>query len=298
MGIDLREQSLSAQALFEMADRLTGQQISRLCAEGPLERLTQTEIAQPAVVVTSLAALAVLRERLHVTPAAVAGHSLGELAAYVAAGVLEPEAALRLVQVRAQAMAEACAAVGGSMAAVIGLDEAVVGAICTAASEADSAVEVANLNSPGQVVISGARDAIDRVREFVKARGGRVLPLNVSGPFHSVYMRPAAERLTQALQETEFRAASVPVVLNSTAEATQEPDELRRELEVQLYSPVRWVETVQRLAELGCDRFLEVGPGQVLTGLVRRILPQATIANFGAMRDLDQLRSLLQVAVG
>jgi len=298
MGTDLREQSLSAQRLFELADVLSGQPILQLCAEGPLERLTETEIAQPAVVVTSLAALAVLREELDLRPAAVAGHSVGEFAAYVAADVLDADAALRLVQIRAQAMAEACAAVDGSMAAVIGLDDAAVHAVCTDASQPDSVVEVANLNSPGQVVVSGARDAIDRVSQIVKGRGGRLLPLNVGGPFHSVYMRPAAETLAHALAETEFRSARVPVVLNSTAQATQDPDELRRELEVQLYSPVRWIETVQRLAELGCDQFLEIGPGQVLSGLVRRTLPWASVANFGAMRDLDEVRSLLQIAVG
>ena len=298
MGTDLRKQSLAAQRLFELADAITGQPISQLCAEGPLERLTQTEIAQPAVVVTSLAALAVLREQLELQPAAVAGHSVGEFAAYVAADVLEPEAALRLVQIRAQAMAEACMAVDGTMAAVIGLDDATVGAVCAEASQSDSTVEVANLNSPGQVVVSGARDAIDRLRQIVKGRAGRVLALNVGGPFHSVYMRPAAETLAQALKETEFRAASVPVVLNSTVKATHDPDELRHELAAQLYSPVRWVETVQRLAELGCDQFLEVGPGTVLSGLVRRTLSQAKIASFGSRAQLADVRSLFQIAVG
>ena len=297
MGTDLREQSLSAQRLFELADVLSGQPILQLCAEGPLERLTETEIAQPAVVVTSLAALAVLRAEVDLGPAAVAGHSVGEFAAYVAADVLDAHAALRLVQIRAQAMAEACRAVDGSMAAVIGLDDAAVHAVCTDASQPDSVVEVANLNSPGQVVVSGARDAIDRVSQIVKGRGGRLLPLNVGGPFHSVYMRPAAETLAHALAETEFRSARVPVVLNSTAQATQDPDELRRELEVQVYSPVRWIETVQRLAELGCDRFLEVGPGQVLGGLVRRTLPQARVVSFGSLADLADARSLLEVAV-
>ena len=297
MGTDLREQFLSPRRLFELADTIAGQPISQLCAEGPLERLTQTEIAQPAVVVTSLAALAVLQEQLDVKPAAAAGHSVGEFAAYVAAEVLTPEAALRLVQVRAQAMAEACSAVDGTMAAVIGLAEGTVRAFCAEASQSDGAVEVANLNSPGQVVVSGARAAIDRVRQIAKDRGGRVLPLNIGGPFHSVYMRPAAETLAQALEETRFRAATVPVVLNSTAQASQEPAELRRELEVQVYSPVRWIETVQRLAELGCDQFLEVGPGTVLSGLVRRILPQANIASFGSLAQLPEVRSLLQIAV-
>jgi [acyl-carrier-protein] S-malonyltransferase len=298
MGTDLREQSLSAQRLFELADTITGKPISQLCAGGPLERLTQTEIAQTAVVVTSLAALAVLGEHFELEAAAVAGHSVGEFAAYVAAEVLDPEAALRLVQVRAQAMAEACRAVDGSMAALIGLDEAAVGAICADASQSDSAVEVANLNSPGQVVVSGTRDAIDRLRQIVKERGGRLLPLNVGGPFHSVYMRPAAETLARALEKTQFRSATVPVVLNSTVIATQEPAELRRELEVQVYSPVRWIETVQRLAELGCDQFLEVGPGQVLAGLVRRTLPGARVASFGSMAQLADAQSMLQIAVG
>ncbi len=299
MGTDLREQSARARSLFALADTITGLPISRLCAEGPLERLTDTDVAQPAVVVTSLAALAFLHEQLDLVPAAVAGHSVGEFAAYIAADVLDAEAALRLVQVRAQAMAEACKSVDGSMAAVIGLDEPALRAACSEASHDDSLVEVANLNAPGQLVVSGARDAIGRVGETARARGARrLLPLNVGGPFHSVYMRPAADALSRALEETQFRYARVPVVLNATAQPTQDPAQLRRELAVQVYSPVRWVETLLRLAELGCDRFLEVGPGQVLGGLVRRTLPQARVASFGSLADLPDVRLLLEVAVG
>jgi len=299
MGTDLREQSARARSLFAFADSVTGQPISRLCAEGPLERLTETHLAQPAVVVTSLAALAVLQEQLELEPAAVAGHSVGEFAAYVAADVLDAEGALRLVQVRAQAMAEACTSVDGGMAAVIGLDEPALRAACVEASQQDSTVELANLNSPGQLVVSGAHDAIGRVSQTARARGARrVLPLNVGGPFHSVYMRPAAETLSRALAQTQFRHARIPVVLNTTAQPTQEPAQLRRELEVQVYSPVRWIETLHCLAELGCDRFLEVGPGQVLGGLVRRTLPQARVVSFGSLADLADARSLLEVAVG
>jgi [acyl-carrier-protein] S-malonyltransferase len=299
MGTDLREHSGRARSLFALADTVTGRPISRLCAQGPLERLTDTDVAQPAVVVTSLAALAVLQEQLGLEPAAVAGHSVGEFAAYVAADVLDAEAALRLVQVRAQAMAEACKSVDGSMAAVIGLDEPELRAACAEASQADSLVEVANLNAPGQLVVSGARDAIERVGETARARGARrLLPLNVGGPFHSAYMRPAADVLSRALDETEFRSARIPVVLNATAQPAQEPAQLRQELAVQVYSPVRWVDSLKCLAKLGCDRFLEIGPGQVLAGLVRRTLPQARVASFASMTDLPDVRSLLAVAAG
>ena len=299
MGTDLRAHSAHARSLFALADAVTGQPIARLCADGPLERLTETDVAQPAVITTSLAALAVLRDELGLQPGAVAGHSVGELAAYVAADVFDAEAALRLVNVRAQAMAEACASVDGSMAAVLGLDEPALRAACAEASQPNSQVEIANLNAPGQLVVSGTREAIERLKTTARARGAkRVLPLNVAGPFHSVYMRPAAEPLARALALTDFGSASIPVVLNVSAQATQDPAQLRQELAVQVYSPVRWLDTLQRLSELGCDRFLEVGPGQVLSGLVRRTLPQASVASFGSMADLADARSLLEVAVG
>jgi [acyl-carrier-protein] S-malonyltransferase len=294
MGTDLRAGSAEARRIFELADQITGLPVTRLCAEGPLERLTETDVAQPAVVATSLAALAVLRERGPLEVGGVAGHSVGELAAYVAAGVLTPEDALRLVAVRAQAMASACKTVAGTMAAVIGLDEPALRAACDAASRDGSSVEVANLNSPGQLIVSGARDAIERVAEHARAAGARrVLPLNVGGPFHSVYMRPAAARLASAVAETSFSPARVPVVLNASAEVAQDPQALRRELEVQVYSPVRWIDSLQRLAALGCDRFLEIGPGQVLAGLVRRTLPAATVASFGSPGDLRAAESLI-----
>jgi [acyl-carrier-protein] S-malonyltransferase len=298
MGTDLRQRSARARELFELADLVTGLPIAQLCADGPLERLTETDVAQPAVVTTSLAALAVLREACVVDAAAVAGHSVGEFAAYVAAGVLDAEAALRLVQVRARAMATACAGVDGSMAAVLGLDEPALRAACTTASHNGSSVEVANLNAPGQLVVSGARDALERVAETARASGAkRVLPLKVGGPFHSVYMRPAADAVCNALSDTPLRPAEIPVVLNATARATQAPDELRHELAVQIYSAVRWVETLECLAELGCDRFLEVGPGNVLAGLVRRTLPAARVASFGAVADLPAVEALLTDAL-
>jgi [acyl-carrier-protein] S-malonyltransferase len=295
MGTDLRANSAAASRLFDLADQLTGLPISQLCAAGPLERLTDTDVAQPAVVVTSLAALAVLHEQLPELPfQAVAGHSVGELAAYVAAGALDAEAALRLVHVRAQAMASACRAVDGSMAAVIGLDEDPLRQACLSASIDGSSVEVANLNAPGQLIISGARDAIERAADAARGLGARrVLPLSVGGPFHSAYMRPAAPPLVEALRHVQFHPAKVPVALNASARLATSTEDLRHELEVQVYSPVRWTEGLHALSELGCDRFLEVGPGTVLAGMVRRTLPSAQVASFGSLQDLARVRALL-----
>jgi [acyl-carrier-protein] S-malonyltransferase len=295
MGTDLQAASVEAKRLFALADEVSGLPIAQFCAEGPLERLTETDVAQPAVVATSLAALAFLKTAVTVEPRAVAGHSVGEYAAYVAAGVLDTDSALRLVHVRAQAMAAACRMVDGAMAAVIGLDEAPLRAACEAASRDGSSVVVANLNAPGQLIVSGARDAIERLREVAKVAGARrILPINVGGPFHSVYMQPAANVLSEAIAATLFRRADLPVVLNASAEATQEPRELRHELEIQVYSPVRWIESLQRLAQLGCDRFLEVGPGQVLAGMVRRTLRDVKVASFGSVADLASATALLE----
>lgn len=292
MGADLRDASAAARAIFELADSVTGLPITRLCEEGPLERLTATEVAQPAVVTTSLAALAVVRSEVDF--GAVAGHSVGEYAAYVAADVFDVETALKLVHVRAQAMAGACAKVDGGMAAVIGLDEAPLRAACADASMNGSSVEVANLNAPGNLIVSGARDALERVDASARAAGARrVLPLNVGGPFHSAYMRAAAEPVREALNRLEFKPAQVPVVLNASAEASREPTALRDELAVQVYSPVRWIESLQRLAALGCDRFLEIGPGNVLAGLVRRTLPDVKVTSLGSMVDLPSVQALL-----
>jgi [acyl-carrier-protein] S-malonyltransferase len=294
MGADLRQASVAARGLFADADQITGLPITDLCESGPLERLTATDVAQPAVVAASLAALAVLREDAPFEFHAAAGHSVGEFAAYVAADVFDARAALKLVHVRAQAMADACRNVDGTMAAVIGLDLAPLREVCASATQDGSSVEVANLNAPGQLIVSGARSAIERVRTLATAAGARrVLPLNVGGPFHSIYMRSAAEPLVHALVDTELSAASVPVVLNASAEAVTAPDALRQELSVQVYSPVRWIETLQRLAALGCERFLEVGPGTVLAGMVKRTLPTVQVASFGSLADLGAVRSLL-----
>jgi [acyl-carrier-protein] S-malonyltransferase len=261
--------------------------------------LTATDVAQPAVVAHSLAALAVLREQARLEFSAVAGHSVGEFAACAAAGVLDERSALRLVHVRAQAMAAACREVDGTMMAVIGLDEDAVQQACAAASLPGSTVELANLNAPGQLIVSGARDALARLSELARAAGARrILPLNVGGPFHSIYMRPAAEALAAAVEATPLRTATLPVVLNASARPTTDISALREELRTQVYCPVRWIESLRELAAMGFDRFLEVGPGTVLSGLVKRTLPGARVASFGSTADLDAAVSLALARAG
>lgn len=296
MGSALRAASPAARALFDLADRVTGLPITQLCEEGPIERLTDTEIAQPAVVTVSLAALAYLRDQLgeRLRYAACAGHSVGELAACVGADALDEEGALRLVHKRAQAMMAACRQVDGTMAAVLGLDEAALAAACREASDATGSAEIANLNGPGQLVISGERQAVERAGALARRAGARrVVPLTVGGPFHSVYMRPAAEALRHAIQATTLRDAHTPLVLNVTGRQTTGEAEIREELQVQVYSPVRWADSLSRMAEMGCDRFLELGPGAVLTGLTRRALPNARATSFGEPATLEAAAGLL-----
>ena len=294
MGVELRSASPRAQELFGLADQITGLPITRLSASGPLEELTATEVAQPAVVVHSLAALAYLRAHAELEVVAVAGHSVGELAACVAAGALDDESALHLVHARAQSMALACAQANGTMAAVLGLDEESLQEACQEASTAAESVQVANLNAPGQLVISGHRQAIERASALAKTAGARrVLPLNVGGPFHSVYMRPAADEYQKALDLAPFSTAIVPLVANVNAEPISSAGDVSQELHDHLYSPVRWTDTLRRMAELGCDRFLEIGPGQVQAGLVKRTLPEARVVSFGAPAQLEAALALL-----
>ena len=281
MAEELRQLSPAAASLLDSADDATGLPLARVMAEGPADQLTDTRYAQPAVVATSLAALAALRQRLAgmplPAPAFCAGHSVGEIAALAAAGALDAEAALRLVARRASLMAEVCGRVDGSMAAVMGLDDGALRELCDEAGRATGeTVEVANLNAPGQLVVSGHRSAIAWIEREGPGRGARrVMPLNVAGPFHSAYMRPAGEAFAAALRETPIRAPEIPVVLNETARPTTDRDEIRRELGAQVSAPVRWAESLQVMASAGCTLFLEVGPGQVLSGLVRRTLPAA-----------------------
>lgn len=275
MGRSVAEEFAVARRIFEQADEIVGYRLSALCFEGSEEELRQTVHAQPALFVTSIAVWSALSELVELNPVCVAGHSVGEYAALVAAGVLSWQDGLKLVRARAQAMQEAAERSAGTMAAVLGLDADAVEAACMEASPA-GIVAVANRNCPGQVVISGEVDAVARASELCKQRGARrVVPLRVSGAFHSPLMAPAAERFRAALEGVTFRTPKIPVVANRTADVLADDTDFVALLTEQLLHSVRWEESVRRMWELGARRFAELGPGDVLTGLVRRTVPEA-----------------------
>ncbi len=285
---DLVEAFPIAREYGERAEEVLGFPLRRLCAEGPEEVLRQTQYTQPALFVHE----AVLTELIRsVIPAeAVAGHSLGEYSALYAAGVLGFEDALRLVQLRGQLMAEAGTLHPGSMAAVIGLEDAVVEEICQRLSRDGEVLVAANYNAPGQVVISGSITAIRRaVEEFRAAGAARVVELAVSGAFHSPLMEPARQRLAEAILNTPFHLPRLPVYCNVSAEPTQDVEYLRQALIAQLTSPVRWRQTVQRMYDDGVREFVEVGPGKVLQGLVRRTLAGVTTYGVDTAEDVRRI---------
>lgn len=269
MGRDLAERwPDEAGELFERADRVLDHDLSRICWEGPEEELTRTENAQPAILLHSYAAWRLLPERLREEVVVAAGHSLGEFTAYLCAGALSFEDALRLVRRRGELMARSDE---GTMAAVLGMDDDRVRELC---SEDGGTVVAANFNSPGQVVISGEEDAVERVgtrAEEAEDGARRVLPLQVSGAFHSPLMQVAREGLAEALGAVDFGDPEFPVVANVSAGPVTSGEEARRLLIDQLTSPVRWTESVLAMRDHDPDRWLEVGPGNVLTGLLRRI---------------------------
>ena len=274
MGRELFASSAAARAVFEEADDVLGFALSRLCFEGPEEELQSTANTQPAILTHSIAALAELRaeapQRLE-GAGFTSGHSLGEYSACVAAGALRFPDAIRLVRRRGEFMQEAVPAGVGAMAAIIGLPAADVEAVCLEVSGGE-VVSAANYNSPEQTVIAGHAGAVERASAACLARGAkRAIRLPVSAPFHSALMRPARERMRELLDATEFANAEFPVVTNVDAEPAWRGEHLRDALVRQIDSPVRWVESVRRLAAEGVDRALEIGPGNVLAGLVRRI---------------------------
>jgi [acyl-carrier-protein] S-malonyltransferase len=271
MGRELAEASPAARAVFEEADAVLGWSVSDTCWEGPAERLNDTRQTQPCLLATSIAALRALEERAPLQPAFVAGHSVGEYAALVAAGVLDLDAALRLVARRGALMADAGG--DGGMAAVIGLERSTVSAVIeSVASPAD--LVVAKDNAPGQVVVSGGDAAIAAASEALRAAGAkRVLRLPVSGAFHSPRMAEVAGRLAEAFESETWRDARVPVVSNVTAEPETDAGRIRALLAEQVRSPVEWVASIERLVRDGVDRAVELGPGSALVGMLRRIAP-------------------------
>lgn len=290
MGQDLAERFPAAREVFQAVDEAIGFPLSRIMWEGPEEELVRTENAQPAILAHTAAALAAAGPALDGFVAAL-GHSLGEYSAYVGAGALGAAQAARLVRRRGELMAEAGAARPGAMAAVLMLDPAEVRGICVAASTGGEVVVPANLNSPEQTVISGDPAAVERASVLCRERGAkRVVPLKVSGAFHSPLMAPAAAGLAEALAGVELLAPRFPVIANATAEPVTDAAVARQLLVDQLTAPVRWTESVGVAAALhpGAS-FIEVGPGSVLTGLLRKIQPGASGISLGSADDIAAL---------
>ena len=289
MGKDLAERFPAARDTFAAIDEALGTALSRLMWEGPEDRLTLTHNAQPAILAHSAAVLAVVRDRLG-SPGAAAGHSLGEYSAYVAAGALREVDAAVLVRRRGELMLEAGSQRPGTMAAVLGLATAEVQNACTEASGPDGLAVPANLNAPDQTVISGDPAGVIRAGEGCKARGAkRVIPLNVSGAFHSPLMAPAVDGLLEALTEATFADPAFPVIANASAEAIRTGLDAKRLLADQLTAPVRWVACMQAAAAL-CPQatFIEIGPGAVLSGLLKRIVPGSKAMTLGTADEVEK----------
>jgi [acyl-carrier-protein] S-malonyltransferase len=292
MGKELAESYPSARAIFEQADAALGFAISTLCFEGPDEQLKLTENTQPALLTVSVAALTVLKE-LGYQPDFVAGHSLGEYSALVAAGALRFEDAVRIVRNRGRYMQEAVPAGVGAMAAWLMPPMDQLDRILGEAAQGE-VISAANFNSPSQLVIAGHAGAVARANEMAKAAGAkRTVPLPVSAPFHCALMEPAQQRLKADLDAAAFSDLAVPLVNNVDAAIVTGGAAARDGLYRQVPNPVRWTESVKRLSAEGVTRFVEVGQGAVLCGLVKQIVPEASSAKFGNPADLEKVRELL-----
>jgi [acyl-carrier-protein] S-malonyltransferase len=272
MGADLCEKEAAAKQVFDEADRALGFSLSTLCFKGPEDELRLTANTQPAILTTSVAVLRVLQEKVNIKPDYVAGHSLGEYSALVASGALSFADAVQIVRARGQYMEEAVPAGQGAMSAVMGMDREELDAICRSVTDTGHPVQLANLNCPGQIVISGSAQGVKEAGESAKEAGAkRVIPLNVSGPFHSMLMEPAAEKLTQKLDHYTIEDASVAVVANVSAKEVRAKEEIKDSLIQQVASPVLWEDSVRFMLNEGVDLFIEIGPGTVLSGLVKKV---------------------------
>ncbi|HEY8041746.1 MAG TPA: ACP S-malonyltransferase [Polyangiaceae bacterium] len=290
MGKDVLAASGAARAVFERVDAALDEPLSKLILEGPEEQLTLTANAQPAIVATSLALLAAIRERLPdlAPPAFAAGHSLGEYSALVAAEALSLEDAVRLVRARGRAMQEAVPPGTGAMTAVMGVEPARLEALCRQAMNGE-VVSPANFNAPGQIVVAGHAAAVARVGELVAAEKGRAIPLKVSAPFHCALMAPAARVVETELGRIAVHAPRFPVVANFDAGANRDPQRVKELLVRQVDGPVRWEESVRLMAESGVTQALEIGPGKVLAGLVKRIVKELKVLSVGDAAALEQV---------
>ena len=285
MGRDLADKYPSARALFDQANETLGYDLTQICFEGPEDALTQTENAQPGIFLVSWVALELLKEEMpDLTFEATAGLSLGEFTALTASGVMSFEDGLKIVRQRGCFMQEACDATEGGMAAIIGLDETITREVCDAAD-----VELANLNCPGQLVISGATAGIEKACELAKEQGAkRALPLTVAGAYHSRLMGSARPKLKAALREVELNLPSVPVISNVTAQTHVTGGEILNRLVEQVTSPVRWEASIRHLLDEGFTRFIELGPGNALTGFMRRINRETVVLNVSNVESLEK----------
>jgi [acyl-carrier-protein] S-malonyltransferase len=316
MGADIFSASAAARYVFEVVDAALGLSLSSLCFHGPEDILRETVNAQPAIVTVSLALLAALQETLSppnsslsspLIPSFTAGHSVGEYAALVASGALDLQDAALLVRERGQLMHHEGTVCPGGMAAIIGMDEEKLQEVCQDATAAMVAnlpphahpgqgqVVIANFNAPGQIVISGEQDALNLAIELAKARGAkRVIPLAVSGAFHSPVMQPATAGLAQALGATNVRNVTIPIIGNIQATPLTQAQAIREELAQQIASPVQWIRTIEYMVSAGVTVFLEIGPGQALTGMVKRIAKGATTLNVSNAVDVAKVASTVR----
>lgn len=293
MGKDVAEAFPAARRVFDDIDAALGISISQLCFEGPEEKLKLTENTQPAILAVSSAIHAVLEERGATRRDVVAGHSLGEYSAIVSVGGLAPAEAAKIVRMRGRFMQEAVPVGTGGMAVLIGPTVEEGRAICEEAAEGEI-LSVANINAPGQIVIAGTKAAIDRAIVAAKARGiRRAMPLPVSAPFHCELMKPAEERLKPLLDSAHFRDLWMSLVSNVDASPIGTSTAVRNALVRQVASPVRWVESIQKMVSMGVRRFVEVGPGNVLTGLIKRIDPSVELINVSDVPSIETFLSLI-----
>ena len=296
MGADLAQAHPEARAVFEDVDAALGQPLSRLMFNGPIEELTLTENAQPALMAVSMAVVRVLEAKgvkLADTAKFVAGHSLGEYSALAAAGALSVSDAARLLKIRGKAMQAAVPVGQGAMAALLGVGKEVAEKLAAEAAQGE-VCQLANDNEPTQAVISGAKTAIDRASGLAKAHGvRRFMPLNVSAPFHCALMQPAADAMAEALAGIEIKAPSVPLIANVLAAPISDPADIKRRLVEQVTGTVRWRECVIAISERGVTDFFELGSGKVLAGLVKRIVPAANATSIGTPQDLEAALAVL-----
>ncbi|APT49519.1 malonyl CoA-acyl carrier protein transacylase [Bacillus safensis] len=295
MGKDLFDQEAVSKAVFEEADNTLGFDLSSMIFEGDAEELTLTYNAQPALLTTSIAILKKFEES-GIRADYAAGHSLGEYTALVAAGALSFKDAVYAVRKRGELMNEAVPAGEGAMAAILGLDKAALVEVTKEVTESGHLVELANLNCPGQIVISGTAKGVELASEKAKEKGAkRAIALEVSGPFHSALMKPAAEKFTDVLSKLDIKDAKTPVISNVTADIVTSRDDIETKLIEQLYSPVRFEESVERLIDLGVTTFIEIGPGKVLSGLVKKVNRRLTTIS---VSDQETIEAAIQTLKG